>query len=87
MEIYPDCIIQPTILPAQTDSRFYGVLTKNIYKYFPIRIKNEDLKRYHGVNERISLENYENVVNFYYLIFKNTEKAHLNIEEPVKSEL
>lgn len=87
MAIYPDTIIQPSVCPGQTDSRFYNQLTKNIYKYFPIRIKNADLKRYHGVDERISIENYENVVNFFCLLFKNTDAFHVDKPRMVKNEL
>lgn len=79
MQIYPNAVVQPAVMPAKTDSRHYTNLTNNIYKYFPIQIKNADLKRYHGVNERISVENYENILNFYFLLFKNTDKIHLDL--------
>lgn len=81
-ELYPDTLVQPSVLPGMTDSRHYGHLTRNIYKYFPIRIRNADLKRYHGVDERISVDNYENIVNFFYLVFKNTDRAHLPKNDP-----
>lgn len=75
--IYPKSLVQPSVLPGMTDSRYYGHLTRNIYKYFPIQIKNVDLKRYHGVDERISIQNYENIINFFYLVFKKTDQSHL----------
>ncbi len=43
--LFPDAIVQPSVVPGQTDSRFYSGLTENIYKYLPIRIRNSDLKR------------------------------------------
>ncbi len=45
MALFPSAIVQPSVVPGQTDSRFYNQLTQNIYKYLPIRIKNSDLKR------------------------------------------
>lgn len=33
-QIYPESTVIPTIMPAMTDSRYYNVSTKNIYKYF-----------------------------------------------------
>ena len=33
------------IMPGATDSNYYRYLTKNIYKYLPIRIQNTELKR------------------------------------------
>ena len=69
-----------------TDSRFYNNLTDSVYKYLPIRIDNEDLKRYHGVDERISKLNYERLINFYFNLIKNTDNAHLEKQETIHEE-
>ena len=34
----------------------------------------EDVARFHGDNERMSLKNYEQVVNFYYHLMMNADK-------------
>ncbi|CAF0724852.1 unnamed protein product [Brachionus calyciflorus] len=77
-QIFEGVSALPGIMVALTDSRYYSNLTENIYRYLPIRLKNEDLKRYHGIDERISVQSYEDMINFYYLIFKNTDDLHLN---------
>lgn len=46
MKLYPEASVLPSIMLGLTDSRFYVNLTKNVYKYLPIKIKNDDLKRF-----------------------------------------
>lgn len=36
-------------------------------------LKLSDVGRYHGHNERISVENYHQSVNFYYRVMKNAD--------------
>ncbi|RMZ96294.1 putative carboxypeptidase PM20D1 [Brachionus plicatilis] len=86
-QIFPGVSAVPSIMIALTDSRFYTNLTENIYRYLPIRLLNEDLKRYHGVDERITTQGYEDMINFYYLIFKNTDDAHLDKTRELRNEL
>jgi hypothetical protein len=34
-------------------------------------------KRYHGLDERLSVQSYQDLINFFYLLIENTEEAHL----------
>ena len=67
-------------MPANTDSRHYTGITKNIYRFSPSFMYPEDLLRYHGRNERISTKNYEEAINFFYHMMKNSDKTAL---EPI----
>ena len=40
-------------------------LTRNVYRFLPVRLGPDDLKRIHGAYERISLKNYGEAVRFY----------------------
>ena len=45
-----------------TDSgRHYWNLTDNIYRFSPILMGREDMRRYHGINDMISVTNYNQV--------------------------
>lgn len=67
--VFGEAIITPYLMMAGSDARKYEVLTENIYRFSPYWIKDEDLKRMHGTNERISLENIEKAVKYFtYLI-------------------
>jgi carboxypeptidase PM20D1 len=69
----PDAIVAPSLLVAATDSRHYAGLTKNIFRFLPIALGPEDAKRYHGIDERISVEDYERCIRFYAQLIRNSQ--------------
>lgn len=73
-EIFQDIYVAPTLVLAATDSRHYIEVSKNIYRFIPIRMTQEDTKRIHGIDERIGIENYKNTVRFYHQLLKNSCK-------------
>ncbi|XP_023243055.1 N-fatty-acyl-amino acid synthase/hydrolase PM20D1-like [Centruroides sculpturatus] len=86
-QIYPDCAVVPTIMVANTDSKWYLPLTKAIYRFSPVNIRTEDTARLHGNNERISIKNYEQVVNFYYHLIINSNGNKLAFQQHTHQEL
>lgn len=62
---------------ANTDTRHYTDLSKNIYRFSPSYMYPNDLARFHGFNERISIKNYQQAINFYYHLIQNSDKAEL----------
>ena len=73
-QIAPKAVIAPSLLVAATDSRHYAKLTKNIFRFLPITLRPEDTKRYHGIDERISVPDYERCVRFFAELIKNSNK-------------
>jgi carboxypeptidase PM20D1 len=71
-QVFPDTITVPALLFAATDSRHYAGLSGQIFRFTPITIEPDDLKRIHGTNERIAIKDYQNAVRFYYQLIKNT---------------
>ena len=69
----PSVLVAPGLLVAATDSRHYAALTPNIFRFLPITIRPEDTKRYHGIDERISFEDYERCVRFYAQLIRNAQ--------------
>jgi carboxypeptidase PM20D1 len=70
-EIYPDVIVAPGLMVAGTDSRHYVGITDNIFRFSPVRANGEDLKRFHGTNERLSIEGYADMIRFYRRLIEN----------------
>lgn len=70
--VYPEAAVAPALMIARTDSRHYRVLSEHIFKITPILMTSEDLKRVHGVNERISLENFGRSIQFYQALIKGS---------------
>jgi carboxypeptidase PM20D1 len=72
-ETAPTAIVAPALLVGATDSRHYAALTRNIFRFLPITLNIEDTKRYHGIDERISIQDYERCVNFYARLIRNSK--------------
>ena len=56
-ELHPDVVVAPALMIGATDSRHFDGVADNVYKFSPVRATPEDLKRFHGTNERISTAN------------------------------
>jgi carboxypeptidase PM20D1 len=65
VEIFPGTVVAPSITLATTDSRHFTDLSPTILRFCPIIITKNDLKRFHGANERISISNYLQMIDFY----------------------
>lgn len=74
-ENWPDIIISPLVTPGTTDSRHYSSLSKNILRFIPVTVNNESKEQIHGINERISINEYRKSILFYSELIKkiNTE--------------
>lgn len=53
----PNCPLVPLLLPGATDSRFLRKKGISTYDFCPFKLKEGEILRVHGNNERISLEN------------------------------
>ena len=70
-EIFGDVIVAPGMILATTDSRHYGKIAKNIYRFMPIQMNSEDLSMVHGSNEKISKDSFITMIHFYFQLIKN----------------
>lgn len=73
-QIEPHATVAPALLIAATDSRHYIDLTKNLYRFLPLTLRTEDLARFHGIDEKISVSNYEQCVRFYAQLIRNSNE-------------
>ncbi|MGD9838525.1 MAG: M20 family peptidase [Afipia sp.] len=74
-EIFPDVLVAPGLMVAATDSRNYLDVTGSIFRFSPVRATAEDLKRFHGTNERLSVANYADMIRFYRRLMQNAAGA------------
>ncbi len=70
-ETFDSVIVAPSLVIGGTDSRHYEELSESTYRFMPVRISNEDLKGIHGVNEKISVDNYNKIVSFFKRLIQN----------------
>ncbi len=73
-EVFPDALVAPGLMVAATDSRHYAGVTDNIFRFSPVRANEQDLKRFHGTNERLSIANYADMIRFYRRLMENVGK-------------
>ncbi|MBN2557691.1 MAG: M20/M25/M40 family metallo-hydrolase [Clostridia bacterium] len=68
--LYGDAAVIPYLMVAGTDSIKFQGLCKNIIKFSPYMINMDDMKRIHGTDERISIENIGRCVAYYMALFR-----------------
>ncbi|XP_061629353.1 N-fatty-acyl-amino acid synthase/hydrolase PM20D1.2-like isoform X2 [Phyllopteryx taeniolatus] len=86
LDMFPTVAVAPGICVGNTDSRHFKDLTKDIYRFAPLWFKPGDAKRFHGINERISRKNYEDLVLFYSRLIQNCDirklpEPHTSVHE------
>ncbi|NWW26257.1 P20D1 hydrolase, partial [Falcunculus frontatus] len=87
LDIFPDVdSVVPGTCIGNTDSRHFTNVTNAIYRFNPLLLRQDDLPRIHGLNERISVENYEKQVEFLFQLIKNCDietlpEPHANSHE------
>ena len=74
-EVFPDALVAPGLMIAGTDSIHYGQISDHVFKFSPVRANAEDLKRFHGTNERLSAANYADAIRFYLRLIGQGSKA------------
>ena len=74
-EVFPDALVAPGLMIAATDSVHYEGISDHIFKFSPIRANGEDLKRFHGTNERLGLKNYADAIRFYQRLITQSAAA------------
>ncbi|XP_049921813.1 N-fatty-acyl-amino acid synthase/hydrolase PM20D1.2 [Epinephelus moara] len=73
LDMFPTVTVAPGICIGNTDSRHFKDLTNDIYRFAPVWFKPGDAQRFHGINERISKKNYEDLVVFYSSLIQNCD--------------
>ena len=75
------CMMRLTVLAGllvgSTDTKHYLELSPNIYRFSPTFMYPPDIRRFHGDNERISVENYGQAINYYSHLITNADREAL----------
>jgi carboxypeptidase PM20D1 len=70
-ELFPGVVVAPGLMIGGTDSRHMVGVAENVYRFSPVRARAEDLSRFHGTDERISVENYVEMIRFYETLIRH----------------
>jgi carboxypeptidase PM20D1 len=72
-QIFSEALVAPYLVIGATDARYYVGISANVYRFLPLRANDEDLRRMHGRDERISIENYGEAIRFYAQLIRNSD--------------
>jgi carboxypeptidase PM20D1 len=64
-EVFPGTVVAPGLMVAATDSRHMLPIADHVFRFSPVRVREADLSRFHGTNERLSVANLVEMVGFY----------------------
>jgi carboxypeptidase PM20D1 len=65
-------LVTPYLVIGATDSRHFQALSDNIYRFMMVSLNPDTLKQFHGLNEQITVKDYFNAIQFYYVMLEQT---------------
>ncbi|WP_439101546.1 M20 family peptidase, partial [Congregibacter sp.] len=68
-------LVAPYLVIGGTDSKHFYDLSPNIYRFIMVRADAEELKRIHGVNEQLPINEYGNAIEFFMNLLDDTAKG------------
>lgn len=71
-------LIAPYLVLGATDGRYMYKVSDNVYRFYPFIFKNEDLKRLHGIDERVSADGFDRAVQFYIRLMSNSTSSSMS---------
>lgn len=74
-QFFGDIVVVPGLTIGGTDSKHYGKVADNSYRFQYMNVGPEDLEGFHGTNERVSIDNLVKGTGAYYLLMKEATGA------------
>lgn len=65
-----DIVVTPYVMLGSADARHYSKITDNVYRFTPMILSKQDRAGIHGINEKLSIENYYKCIEFYKRLIK-----------------
>ena len=69
-QTYGELVVTPGLMIAGSDTRHYGKVADNAFRFNPMIVTQADLTGFHGTNEKISVENLAQGVRTYMQIIR-----------------
>jgi carboxypeptidase PM20D1 len=65
-ELFPQVLVAPGLMIGATDARHFEAIADQVLRFSPVWATSEDLKRFHGTDERLSIDNLVDLIRFYH---------------------
>lgn len=69
-DMYPNSVVVPGLVGGGTDARYFYEISDDVYRFYPIRIGPNSMKQFHGIDEKITKNNYKEIILFSYHLIK-----------------
>lgn len=73
-EVFENTLTAPNLVIAATDSRHFGEVSSNIYRFVPYHINEDNITTFHGIDEHILVEDYKDAIRFYKRLILNSNQ-------------
>lgn len=70
-EVYGDVAVTPGLMIAGSDSRHYGQVADDAYRFNPFELTQENLSGFHGTNEKMGVDNFVMGIKAYVQIIRH----------------
>jgi carboxypeptidase PM20D1 len=71
-QTFKNTLTAPALMVGATDEKHYLNVSSNLFRFLPAICESGDLKRIHGINEKISTDNFKDCVRFYRQLILNS---------------
>lgn len=71
-EFAEDALVAPYLVMSGTDSRYFYPLTDSVYRFLMIRLDPSTMGIVHGIDERISVDNYVMGIQYFYELLRKS---------------
>lgn len=65
-------LVAPYLVQGGTDAKHFVEMSDSVYRFMMVRLSPKTLKRFHGVNEQITVDDYLQAIQFYYALLAQT---------------
>lgn len=69
-KLYPDAVLAPGIMNGASDARHFQPIADAVYRFIPRFLDKRDLKRLHGTDERVSIDDLARSVQGYRMLIR-----------------
>jgi len=70
-QVFNDTLTSPFLTMAGTDARHFCNISDSVYRFMPYRLNSTELALMHGLNEKLAITNYLQMIPFYLQLIQN----------------
>ena len=70
-----DALVAPYMVRGGTDAKFFHEVSPHVYRFMPVYMDADTIEYVHGIDERVSVEDYLGAIRFYYHVLRQSAEA------------